>query len=86
MSNEEAPGQNKEYTITVNGRDYVWNENRISFTQVLNLIGVRETDQIYYMITYSKSDEKEPKGEITKTKDAKVKNGMIINAKPNNKS
>lgn len=76
----------KEVTIIVNGRDYPWNEKRISFTQVLQLIGVSETDNVYYMITYSKGDDKEPKGEITKTKDVKVKNGMIINAKPNNKS
>ena len=86
MSKEEAPGQNKEFTITVNGRDYPWNEKTISFAQVLSLIGVSETDKIYYMITYSKGEDKEPKGEITKTKDAKVKDGMIINAKPNNKS
>jgi hypothetical protein len=86
MSKEEAPGQNKEVTIIVNGRDYPWIEKRISFAQVLNLIGVSETDKIYYMITYSKGEDKEPKGEITKTKDAKVKDGMIINAKPNNKS
>lgn len=86
MSIEVAPGQNKEVTIIVNGRDYPWNEKRISFEQVLNLIGVIETDTIYYMITYSKGDDKEPKGEITKTKDAKIKDGMIINAKPNNKS
>lgn len=86
MAKQEAPGQNKEYTITVNGRDYVWTENRISFAQVLNLIGVSETDTVYYMISYSKGEDKKPKGEITKTKDAKVKDGMIINAKPNNKS
>lgn len=83
---QDAPGQNKEYTITVNGRDYTWSEKRISFMQVLNLIGVSETSTVYYMITYSKGDDKEPKGEITKTKDVKVKDGMIINAKPNNKS
>jgi len=86
MSNQDAPGQNKEFTITVNGRDYPWNEKRISFAQVLDIIGVSESSTIYYMITYSKGDDKEPKGEITKTKDAKVKDGMIINAKPNNKS
>lgn len=82
----DAPGQNKEYTITVNGRDSIWNEKKISFIQVLNLIGVKETDTVYYIITYSKGDDDEPKGEITKVKDVKVKNGMIINAKPNNKS
>jgi len=86
MSNQDAPAQNKEFTITVNGRDYPWNEKRISFAQVLDIIGVSESSTIYYMITYSKGDDKEPKGEITKTKDAKVKDGMIINAKPNNKS
>lgn len=82
----DAPGQNKEYIITINGRDYPWNEKKISFIQVLNLIGVNETNEIYYIITYSKGDDTEPKGEITKTKDVKVKDGMIINAQPNNKS
>lgn len=86
QKHDDAPGQNKEVTITVNGRDFPWSEKRISFEQVLGLIGVTETDKVYYMITYSKGDDKEPKGEITKTKDAKVKDGMIINAKPNNKS
>ena len=84
--NSDAPGQNKEYTLIVNGRDYIWTEKKISFSQVLNLIGVNETDTVYYVITYSKGDDNEPKGEITKTKDVKVKYGMIINAKPNNKS
>lgn len=82
----QGHGHEKEITIIVNGRDYPWKEKRISFIQVLELIGVSETEKIYYMITYSKGDDKEPKGEITKTKDVKVKNGMIINAKPNNKS
>lgn len=86
QNDNEAPGQNKELTIIVNGRDFTWTEKKISFEQVLGLIGVIETDKVYYMITYSKGDDKEPKGEITKTKDAKVKDGMIINAKPNNKS
>lgn len=83
---EEAPGQNKEVTIIVNGRDYKWTEKKISFQQVLGLIGVSENENLYYMITYSKGEDKEPKGEITKTKDVNVKDGMIINAKPNNKS
>lgn len=82
----DAPGQSKEYIITINGRDYPWNEKKISYIQVLNLIGVKETDTVYYIITYSKGDDDESKGEITKTKEVKVKNGMIINAKPNNKS
>lgn len=86
MSKEDAPGQNKEYTITVNGRDYRWTDKGISFEQVLNLIGKSESSNIYYMITYSKGEDKEPKGEITKKKDVHVKDGMIINAKPNNKS
>lgn len=86
QKHDDAPGQNKEVIITVNGRDFAWSEKRISFEQVLELIGVSETDKVYYMITYSKGDDKDPKGEITKTKDAKAKDGMIINAKPNNKS
>lgn len=86
MSKEDAPGQNKEYIITVNGRDYPWTEKRISFEQVLNLIGKNESSNIYYMITYSKGEDKDPKGEITKKKDVNVKDGMIINAKLNNKS
>ncbi|WP_437395447.1 multiubiquitin domain-containing protein [Flagellimonas lutimaris] len=86
MSEEKSSMKNKEYTITINGRDYKWNEKRISFNQVLGLIGVSESTTVYYIITYSKGIDEEPKGEITKTKDVKVKDGMIINAKPNNKS
>jgi hypothetical protein len=84
--NADAPGQNKEYSIVINGRDFNWNEKKISYSQVLNLIGVTESNDIYYIVTYSKGVDEEPKGEITKTKEVKVKNGMIINAKPNNKS
>jgi len=82
----DAQGQNKEFNIVVNGRDYIWKEKKISYSQVLNLIGVQETDTVYYIITYSKGVDEKPKGEITKTKDVTVKDGMIINAKPNNKS
>ena len=49
MSKEDDHGQNKEFKITVNGRDYSWSEKRISFEQVLNLIGVSENDNVYYM-------------------------------------
>lgn len=50
----DPPGQNKEVTITVNGRDFPWTEKRISFAQVLGLIGVSETSTVYYIISYSK--------------------------------
>ena len=85
--NNEAPGQNKEYKIYVNGRERTVSEKEISFREVVVLaLGTyEENDTIVYTVTYSKGEDKK-EGSMTKGTMVKVKEGMIFNVTPINRS
>lgn len=92
MSNSEehgkdAPGQNKEFTIFVNGREKNFVGKEISFRQVVELaFGAYEEDEnIVYTVSFSKGEDKK-EGTMTKGTSVKVKSGMIFNVTKTNKS
>ncbi len=84
----EAPGQNKELQIVVNGREKTWTEKEISFEQVVELAyGSISTDpNIIYTVTYKRGMGNKPEGSMLRGDIIKVKNGMIFNATQTNKS
>jgi hypothetical protein len=83
-----APGQNKEYNIIVNGRPKVHQGKWITFEQVVELaFGASGNDgRTIYTITYSKGEDSKPKGTLTTGEKVRVKDGMIFNVTPTNKS
>lgn len=83
----EAPGQNKEFTIIVNGRQKIFAGKEISFRQVVELAfgTYEENDNIVYTISYSKGEDKK-EGTMTKGTTVKVKEGMIFNVTRTDKS
>lgn len=85
---ENAPGQNKEYTIYVNTREKQFTGHNIAFNDVVLLaFGKIETNpETVYTITYRKGDNNKPEGIMDIDDVIKVKNGMIFNATATNKS
>ena len=84
----EAPAQNKEFEIIVNGREKIFTEKKISFTQVVELaFNTTEIDgTTCYTVTYSKGEDKKPKGTMVKGDTITVKSGMIFNVTDTDKS
>lgn len=85
---EEAPGQNKEFTIYVNSKEKTWSEKKISYEQVVVLaFGQISTDpNVIYTVTFKKGDNQKPEGTLVKGDDVKVKNGMRFNVTQTNRS
>ena len=83
-----AKGQHKEYTIIVNGREREWTEKEISFDQVVILaFGSISTDpNVIYTVTYNRGEGNKPDGTMVKGDAVTVKNGMVFNATPTNRS
>ena len=77
--NEEAPGQNKVFTIFVNTRQKNWPEKEISFREVVSLAFENPVfnEQIHYNVSYTRGEDKKPKGTLSDGgKEVQVKNGM----------
>jgi len=83
----EAPGQNKEFTIIVNGREKTFSGKEISFRLVVELAfgTYEENENIVYTASYSKGEDKN-EGTMTKGTMVKVKEGMIFNVTRTDKS
>lgn len=89
MSNEhsnqdQAPGQNKEYDIIVNGRPKTFNGKKISYEEVVILAYGEDAfndDRFEYTVTYSKGHQDNLKGSLVRGESVRVKDGMIFNVK-----
>jgi len=84
---KDAPGQNKEFTIFVNGREKNFVGKEISFRQVVELAfgTYEEAEDIVYTVSFSKGEDKK-EGTMTKGTSVKVKSGMIFNVTKTNRS
>jgi hypothetical protein len=92
MSNEEkkeeAPGQNKVFNIIVNTRPKTFTGKEISFRQVVELAYENPVfnDQVEYTVSYSKGEDKKPKGTLTDGVSVHVKEGMVFDVERANRS
>lgn len=74
--------------IIVNGRKKEWDKNTISFWQVIKLAfhEAVENDRTVYTVTYDKGPKENPKGTMSKGDNVYVKNDMVFNVTPTDKS
>jgi Multiubiquitin len=76
------------FTIVVNGRQKRWAEEEISFAQVVAL--AFETPptgpNVIFTVTYLNGGGKRPDGTLVTGNSVRVKNGMIFNVTPTDKS
>lgn len=83
---EQAPGQNKTYSIIVNGRPREVTEHKLSYLQVVQLAfpGEQPSDIIVYTVTYSNPHGKD--GSLVDGQFVVIKDGIIFNVDRTDKS
>jgi multiubiquitin len=85
---ESARSRENESTIVVNGREKTVSSKELTFQQVVELAFPTPPPggNIMYTITYRKGDDTKPEGSLLEGQTVKVKNGMIFNVTPTDKS
>lgn len=86
--NENAPGQNKDFTIYVNTREKIWSKKTITFEEVvvLNFGSMSNDPNFSYTVTFKKGDNEKPEGIMVLGDEIKVKNEMKFNVSETNRS
>lgn len=82
----EKEEHQKEYKIFINSREKIWDKKEISYHDVVTLAFGSEDPNKVYDITFSRGPESNHEGTLVKGDSVKVKNGMLFNATPTNKS
>lgn len=88
QSKPDAPGQNKEFSIIVNGRQKMFLGREISYNEVINLAygSAPDNQNKAYSVTYKRGIGNKPEGSMDAGDVVKVKEGMIFNATSTDKS
>ena len=86
MSKEEAPGQNKEFTIYVNATPEVWTGRTISFEEVVKLAYPKSPyPNTEYQVVYSEAHGKK-EGTLADGQDVRIKEGIQFDVTATDKS
>lgn len=78
----------KQFTIIVNGRAKVVTGKELSYAQVvaLGFDNPPTGENVSFTITYRKGEGNKPDGTLVEGETVKIKEGMIFNVTPTNKS
>jgi len=78
----------KTVTIIINGREFEVEKKKISFEEVVRFSfgEYNSNENTAYTVSYSKGEDKKPKGQIVAGDNVMVKEGMIFNVSRTNKS
>lgn len=76
---EQAPGQNKSYSIIVNGRPKEVTQKKLSYLEVVQIAfpGEQPTPQRVYTVTFSNPHGKD--GTMVEGQEEVIKDGIIFN-------
>jgi hypothetical protein len=89
VNKNDAPGQNKNFTIFVNTREKNWASKEISFREVVGLAHDNPlfSDEVKYTVSYTKGEDKKPKGTLVDGgKNVNLKNGMEFDVERSDRS
>lgn len=92
MNNAENKGEEKdhekEFTIIVNGRAKLVKGKELSYAQVVALAfdNPPSGENVSFTITYRKGEGNKPEGTLVDGETVKIKERMIFNVTPTNKS
>lgn len=83
---EAAPGQNKTYTIIVNGRPREFSGHQITYEDVVGIAfhGITPSDLVDFTVTYSSPHGKD--GTLVSGQHTPLKEGMVFNVTKTNRS
>jgi hypothetical protein len=89
MSNshsDQAPGQNKTFTIIVNGRQREVTGHKLTYQQVVNLAfpDDQPDPNIVYTVAYANPHGKD--GTLAEGQEVQIKEGMVFNVTKTNRS
>lgn len=84
---EDAPGQNKEYSIIINGRRITSSEHKLTYDQILQLAKIPEEGlNALYIITFERGPHGNSEGTVSAGASIVIKDGMVFNVSTTNKS
>lgn len=83
---EDAPGQNKIYTIVINGVQVTTDKHKLSYEDILRLQNLQIDTENPYLVAYDRGAQGNASGNISPGEDIVVKDGMVFNVTPTNKS
>ena len=85
-SDDQAPGQNKTYSIIVNGRQREVTEHKLTYLQVVQLAypGEQPSEGVVYTVDFSNPHGKD--GSLAEGQDVVIKDGGIFNVRKTDKS
>ena len=74
--------------IIINGKEKIVTQTELSYAEIVALAfeNPQTGPNILYTITYRKGPHKNPEGGLLAAQTVKIKNGMIFNVTPTNKS
>jgi hypothetical protein len=84
-------GESKEkvFNLIVNGTPKKWDQEKISFDQVVNLAfngNPPAGPNVMFTVAYSRGPKENPEGTLTEGHSVYVKSGMVFDVTPTNKS
>jgi uncharacterized protein YegP (UPF0339 family) len=84
----EDEGMKHERPIIVNGREKIWSQKYISFSELVKLAfgSFNDNPNTCYTVTYSRGCGSKPEGSLVKGQEVKVKSKMIFNVTATDKS
>jgi hypothetical protein len=90
MNNPNTQTQDlKTVNLVVNGRPKTWSEKDISFTQVVALAydgNPPAGPDVEFTVSYRKGEDKKKEGTLVQGESVHVKEGMVFNVVPTNRS
>jgi len=83
-----AEDHKKGIRIIVNAREEIVHRHRLSYDQVVKLAYPTppSPEVIGYIVTFYKGPEHHPQGDLTEGMSVHIRNGMVFNVTPNNRS
>ena len=88
-SKHEEHEDHKEFTIIVNGREKKVNKKELTYNEVVALAYDNNPptgENIIFVITYRRGQGNKPEGSLVQGETVKIKDGMIFNVTPTDKS
>lgn len=81
-------GHGHQVTIVINGRPKTWPKDEISYAEVVALaaLPLPPGEDPGFTVTYRNGHSNKPEGTLTEGHSVKVKDGMIFNVTPTNRS
>ena len=83
----EMSEEQKKFELIVNARPKSWNEDTISYTQVVNLaFPPPHTSTEIFTVQYSRGPKDNPQGTLVEGQTVRVKSGMVFDVTRTDKS